>query len=260
MRIEARASLIIEGDRRPLWARIRDELLQRISTGEFDVEFPGELVLANDYGVSRGTVRSALRPLREMGYISAERGSRPHIIADRTTSSYGAIYSLFETVTTAGHSQSSITLEQQISQSVAVATRLELAKDSNLFELRRVRLADGEPLAVDHTWLAVSAASALLVVDFGSTALYKELRERCGITMTGAKETLTASRAGAELGDALRCGVDEIVLSITRIGYAHGRAIEFRQTSIRADRYTVHTTLGAIPTSSVGFPIAGNDQ
>jgi GntR family transcriptional regulator len=231
-------------DRRPLWEKIRDDLLARISAGEFDSAFPGELALTRDYGVSRGTIRSALRPLRDSGYVSAERGNRPHIIAERTTSSYGAIYSLFETVTSAGHSQLSITLTQKMAQNPAVAERLGLPHHAPLFELRRVRLADDEPLAVDHAWIAVPGAQALVPVDFRSTALYKELRERCETTMTGAEETLTAGRAGPDIASALGCDPDEIIVRIERIGFSDGTAIEFRQTCIRADRYTVRTTLG----------------
>src|SRR5499427_4290699 len=48
----------------PLWAQLRADLRRRLDAGAFDEEFPGELALVEEYGVSRHTVRSALRDLR----------------------------------------------------------------------------------------------------------------------------------------------------------------------------------------------------
>src|SRR2546430_2153684 len=47
----------------PLWAQLRADLRRRLDAGAFDDEFPGELALVEEYGVSRHTVRSALSGL-----------------------------------------------------------------------------------------------------------------------------------------------------------------------------------------------------
>src|SRR5215813_15590435 len=78
----------------PLWAQLRADLRRRLDAGAFDEEFPGELALVAEYGVSRHTVRSALRDLRAEGIVVAERGRRPRRAShDLITQPLGALYS-----------------------------------------------------------------------------------------------------------------------------------------------------------------------
>src|SRR5215813_6410797 len=78
----------------PLWAQLRTDLRRRLDEGAFDEEFPGELALVEEYGVSRHTVRSALRDLRAEGLVVAERGRRPRRAShDLITQPLGALYS-----------------------------------------------------------------------------------------------------------------------------------------------------------------------
>src|SRR5512139_1399683 len=58
----------------PLWAQLHADLLKRMSAGEFADGFPGEHALTSSYGLSRHTVREALRKLRHDGVLVAERG------------------------------------------------------------------------------------------------------------------------------------------------------------------------------------------
>ena len=51
----------------PLWKKVSADLMEEIHNGVFASGFPGEVELAKRYGVSRGTIRAALRPLREAG-------------------------------------------------------------------------------------------------------------------------------------------------------------------------------------------------
>src|SRR3954449_2592267 len=61
----------------PLWEQLLADLRRRLDHDEFAVAFPGELALVAQYGVSRHTVREAVRRLREEGLVIAGRGSAP---------------------------------------------------------------------------------------------------------------------------------------------------------------------------------------
>lgn len=228
----------------PLWARIDQDLRARLAAGDFADRFPGELDLAEQYGVSRGTIRVALRSLRESGMVSAERGRSQRIVADSGSSSFGPIYSLFEQVTTAGLSQRSVTLTQGACVNPEAAQHLGVNPETRLFQLSRVRFANNVPLAVDHAWLPWDLAHQLLTVDFRSTALYRELRERCGVVLDSGEESLSAELASAELAKALECTTDTVIFRIERTGYRAEAPVEFRRTLIRADRYTVQRHFG----------------
>lgn len=72
---------LVRSASRPLWAQLRDDLMARLGAGEFAAAFPGELALTAEYGVSRHTVREALRRLRADGLVAADRVWLPAALA-----------------------------------------------------------------------------------------------------------------------------------------------------------------------------------
>ena len=236
--------------RRPLWESIGADLADRVASGEFTDGFPGELDLAEAYGVSRGTIRNALRPLRETGFISAQRGRKPRAIVGGRGSTFGPVYSLFASVQESGMTQRSVVLDRRLVTDPVIAARLALPPTEELLKLSRLRLADEEPFAVDHVWLPADRVRPLLGVDFAETALYKELRDRCGITVDGGLEELRADVASAVDVERLGCALGAPMFRIQRIGYHRGTAVELRCSHILGERYSVNATFGAgVPSS-----------
>jgi len=83
----------------PLWRQVLADLTRRVAAGEFTEGFPGEHALRAQYGVSRQTVRQALRTLREEGVVTAERGRAPRLgTPTEIEQPLGALYSLFASV------------------------------------------------------------------------------------------------------------------------------------------------------------------
>ena len=228
----------------PLWESIAAHLSTRVGGGEFAEGFPGEIELAREYGVSRGTIRSALRPLRETGTISAHRGQKPRVIRGGESDSFGPVYSLFESVQASGMTQRSIVLIREIATDPDVATQLSLPHEEQLFHLSRLRLADDKPLAVDHVWLPADRVRPLLNVDFAETALYRELRERCGITLEGGREEARAAIASVADVESLGCAIGAPIFRIRRIGFSSGVPLELRCSHILGDRYLMTSTFG----------------
>ncbi|TFD80834.1 UTRA domain-containing protein [Cryobacterium psychrophilum] len=93
-------------------------------------------------------------------------------------------------------------------------------------------------------WLPAARVRPLLVVDFADTALYKELRERCGITLDGGREEIRADTAAATDLKSLDCAVGAPIFRISRIGFHQGSALELRCSRIRGDRLVVTATFG----------------
>src|SRR5258708_38468655 len=93
----------------PLWQQVRNDLRTRLEQGEFTGSFPGEHELRAQYGVSRHTVREALRELRQEGLVTAARGQQPRLAAEAYIEQpIGALYSLFASVEAAGLEQRSL--------------------------------------------------------------------------------------------------------------------------------------------------------
>src|ERR1019366_8425641 len=122
----------------PLWAQLRADLQRRLAAGAFTKAFPRELALVSEYGGSRQTVR------------------------DRPAGG-------------AGLRQASIVRARDLCADGVIADRLGLEASTPLFHLERLRLAGGEPLALDTVWPPAEIAAPLLEAN---TALYDELAAR----------------------------------------------------------------------------------
>lgn len=224
----------------PLWLQLRADLERRLEAGEFSMSFPGELELRNDYGVSRYTVREALRALREAGTVTADRGRAPRVSrAAEISQPLGALYSLFKSVEEQHLSQRSVVLRLDAQADAHVSVRLGLEESTPLVRLERLRLADDQPLAIDCAWLPASLAAPLLSVDFTHTALYDELATHCGIRLTGGHERIRAAVPAPAQRQLLDVGPESAVMVVERMGLANGVPVEWRTSVIRGDRFSV---------------------
>ena len=90
----------------PLWEQLLADLRHRLDRDEFADAFPGELALVAEYGVSRHTVREAVRRLRDEGLVIAGRGRTPRRAEPAAIEQpLGEAYSLFTAVEATGSQQ-----------------------------------------------------------------------------------------------------------------------------------------------------------
>lgn len=224
----------------PLWAQLLTDLRRRLEAGEFADAFPGELALVGEYGVSRHTVREALRRLRDEGTVVAGRGRSPRLAEQaEIRQPLGALYSLFSSVEAAGLSQRSVVRTLEVRADGVIAARLRLEESTPLVYLERLRMAGTSPLAVDRVWLPESIAAPLLDVDLTHTALYTELAQVCGVTLTGGREDIRAVIPTSAERDLLAVGPDVAAFAIERLGLVGSDAVEWRHTLVRGDRFAV---------------------
>ncbi|MCS7479044.1 GntR family transcriptional regulator [Umezawaea endophytica] len=245
------------GGSTPLWRQLQRELLTRMEAGEFTDRFPGELALVEHYGVSRHTVRQALSGLRADGVVVAERGRRPRVAAPpEIQQPMGALYSLFASVEASGLAQRSVVRRLDVRADAVVAERLDLEGSAPLVYLERLRLAGGVPLALDRVWLPADLAAPLVSADFTHTSLYAELRERAGVRLDRGREDVHAVVPTAAERGWLECPVGAAAFSINRLGFAEGRAVEWRHTVVRGDRFALTADFSA----HAGYQLVGSSR
>ncbi|HVB26509.1 MAG TPA: GntR family transcriptional regulator [Mycobacteriales bacterium] len=222
----------------PLWAQLRDRLTRRLDAGEFLDTFPTEAQLCAAYGVSRYTVRQALRGLRAAGRVVAEpgRGSRA-VETGPIDQPLGALYSLFRAVEAAGQRSRSVVrvLDERCDR--VAAGRLGLDPACPLVFLERLRLADDEPLAFDQLWMPAELAAPLLDVDFTNTAFYDELAQHCGLRVHQGGERIHALVPTAAQRRLLGIDTRTAVLRIERLATWRMRPAEWRISLVRGDRF-----------------------
>lgn len=221
----------------PLWAQLEAELRTRLDEGEFDDGFPTDAQLVSRYGVSRHTVREAIRHLNKTGILKRERGRGTVVNRAEFEQPLGGLYSLFRSIEAAGVEQTSEVLALCATQDSEAASRLGLDENADLFFLERIRRAGDQPLAVDRAWLPLSLAEPLLQADFSHTALYDELERACGVRPNRGWERLTPVLPSFSDRERLELKRNDAAFFLERLGKHNDEVIEWRTTTIRGDRY-----------------------
>jgi len=221
----------------PLWAQLESALKDRLDDHEFDDRFPTDNELVNEYGVSRHTVREAIRHLNSSGILRRERGRGTVVNRSEFEQPLGALYSLFQSVESSGASQRSHVLQLREDVDPAIAENLGLAGDTSLLLLERLRCADDEPLALDRSWLPMDLARPLMSSDFERTALYDELAKRVGVAPDAGWERIAPVLPSPDERALLTMRRGEAAFFLERLGTADGTPIEWRTTLIRGGRY-----------------------
>lgn len=237
----------------PLWAQVCADLRRRIEAGDFTAGFPGELTLTEEYEVSRHTIREALRVLRGEGVLRSQRG-RPTIVEPTVyRQSLGTLSSLFESVAAQGATPRSDVLRLASTVNASVCAELGIDEDTELIVIERLRYADDQPIAHDVSWLPADIARPLLARDLSHAALYAEL-QGLGVVIDGGSERVTAERAPRHIAELLDLAADAPLLLLERRATAQGRPVEWRETHVRADRFSLEaqwSTTGSTLTAAV---------
>lgn len=222
----------------PLWSQLLSTLTQRIENGEFRDHFPTDKELMETYKVSRQTVREAVRRLEQDGMLTRQRGKGTTLIKTEFTQTLGTLYSLFNEVESTGAVQKSIILAQEIIKKPEIALELQLEPTEELFFLKRIRLANEIPLAIDHAYLPANKTKALMEVNFEHTALYVELEKRSNLRPIYGHEDIIAVIPSVSEKETLEIGDGVGAFEIRRKSFSSDGPLEWRSTLIRGDRYS----------------------
>ena len=221
----------------PLWAQLEALLKLRLASGEFSDRFPTDGELVEQYGVSRHTVREAIRHLNTDGILRRERGRGTVVTRTEFEQPLGALYSLFQSIESSGVEQRSQVLRLEETTDATIAEQLELTADAKLLFVERLRCADDQPLALDRAWLPMKIAGPLISSNLEHTALYDELERLCGVRPDAGWERIAPILPSPSVRSLLKIRRGEAAFFLERLGTSKGTPLEWRTTTIRGDRY-----------------------
>lgn len=236
-------ALTLGSDQRlPLYQRLRDEILAKISSGEWrpGEPIPTEAELTKTYSVAIGTVRKAVDTLVADGLLQRSQGRGTYVRRPDFNSSF---FRFFRQVNSSGEHQVpqsrivSLSLEQAPAE---VIEALKLSTTDAVIRMQRVRTSGERAIFTEVIWLPASRFAKLLEIDpqdFGNL-LYPFYEEQCGQLVASAKETLTVELADAQTGAAL--GIDSgkpvVVIERTALSYDN-TPLEYRISRGAADTF-----------------------
>jgi GntR family transcriptional regulator len=228
----------------PLYFQIALHFEAAIRSGALapGVRLENEVQLAQELGLSRPTVRAAFLYLVEKGLVERRRGYGTVVTKEKINRDV-ELTSLYDDLAGSGKIPSTKVLRNEVTHATeAVADALQLAEGSLVVSLGRIRLADGEPIALLHNYLP--AALVHLSNDMLAQHGLYELLRASGIRLASAIQRMGAKTASGAEARSLDEARGTALLTVERITYdAQGRPVEFGQHVYRASRYAFTTRL-----------------
>jgi GntR family transcriptional regulator len=141
--------------------------------------------------------------------------------------------------TKAGFTPSSrLLLQKVVPAGTEPAGILKIQTGERILHLRRLRLANEEPLALEDSHILLSRFPGLAEIDFSDRSLYETLRHRYGTRFGWADETIEAVPATAEEAKLLTISRRSSLLCISRtLMAADNTPLEYAVSRYRGDRY-----------------------
>ncbi|MGE5552276.1 MAG: GntR family transcriptional regulator [Bacteroidota bacterium] len=217
----------------PLVRQVRDGLRQRIQEGVWQTgqRIPSERELAESLGISRLTVRLAINDLVAEGLLHRQQGKGTFVAWRRIEQTLGRFYSFTEEMARRGMRPSSVVL------SFTTGMRAPPGLDGTTHCLVRLRLADGEPVMLETTYISANLCPGLTRESLETAPLYELLRQRYGIRFGQARETFEPVIVPAPVARDLGVEPGSATLMLERtILDEQGRWLEFTQSFVRGDR------------------------
>jgi GntR family transcriptional regulator len=227
-------------------------ILQQTGDG---MRLPPERELAQRLGVARETLRHALQELQGSGQLDRRQGAGT-FVAGHAWLKPLQLHSFSEDMRERGLVPSSQILSTKLLRADAkVALKLKIVPGSAALEVRRLRLASGQPMALETAYLARDRLPGFDPSVLATQSLYELLARQHGIHVRNAAQEITATVLTEAEAQLLDVAPFSPALVVERQVFASdGEVVEYGKSIYRADRYRFEVNVGRGAAAEEGAP------
>lgn len=232
--------MINKENKMPLYLQLMRLLMDKVEKGVYEEhgQLPSERELCEIYDVSRITVRQALQELEREGIIYKLHGKGTFVAPKKYDQQLDTFYSFTEEMKKLGKHPTTKILSFEIHPvNEYLSLKMGLSSSSKVYKLIRLRLADGEPLMYETTYLPYAQFPNLSEDDFEKQAMYDLFRQTYAKNITNATEKFTATLLTAEEASYLEAISGQAAMSIKRFAYHKNQLIEYTISIARGDKF-----------------------
>lgn len=224
----------------PLYVQIRDKLRRQILDGSYEVHerLPSENEMMNAFGVSRITIRQALRDLHNEGLVFSAQGKGTFVSKPKAVQNVQRLEGFGEAMAAQGYVASARVLSiQQMKASKAVVASLDLQPGDEVVEVKRVRYLNRSPVCIENSYFPMEIGQRLFGLDL-SGDIFPMLENLFSIPLGGADIGLDSILADDEAQQYLNLKAGEAILRVERLTHdSNGRPIDFEYLCFRGDSF-----------------------
>ncbi|HET6710382.1 GntR family transcriptional regulator [Amycolatopsis sp.] len=232
------------GSPEPLYFQVSRQLHAAIEDGRLPAgaRLGNEVDLAASLRLSRPTIRQAIQTLVNQGLLVRRRGVGTQVVRTKVARPL-RLSSLFDDLAGLGGKPGSAVLVNRVEEAGAeVAELLEAPGLTHVRRLKRLRSADGEPLALMNNYLPDGVLDPA-DDELRERGLYQLLRSG-GVRLHAAEQHIGARLATEEDAELLDEEPGAALLTTQRTTYDDtGRVVEYGWHVYRASRYTFNLSL-----------------
>ncbi len=229
-----------------LYYQLKDVIINKIKSNEWpiDMKIPTERELCKMFNISRITVRQTLKELEYEGFIHRKQGKGTFVAAPKYEQHLNSFYSFSEEIRKLGAVPSTNIIYFQILESnESISQIMNIDEGSSIISIKRLRLANKEPFAVETSYIPYDIAKQLTRESVEKYGLYNSLKDICGVIPDEAEETFGAVLTDSESSLYLKVKNHSAALSLERVTKANGGIVEYCIGIIRGDMYKYKVVL-----------------
>lgn len=227
----------------PLFGRVKASVLEAVENGELRPgdRIPSQRELCKRFGISLMTARRAINELIGEGVIYALPGKGLFVAARKQPAESGPLVGFSEDMQRRGMRPSSRLLESGlVAATPFLARMLGVEPESELVYIRRLRLANDHPIALQAGYVVHRYCPGLLAHNLETASLFSVLREEYGLRLADSRVAVESVLANGEEAGLLGVPVPAALLVTEQLTFLdNGHTIEFTRTKYRGDRYQI---------------------
>ena len=227
----------------PLYYQLATLIREKIVTGQFAPgdRLPSESEMANNFGLSRMTIRQAMTNLEEDGLIRRERGRGTFVTEKPPIRSADLeLDRSIDDLISMGLSTSVRLLElEEVAATEKEAVELDLELGSPIIRCKRLRYFHDDPYCYIVNHVVADVGRRINAANWRQGSVLKYIEEDLGVPLRLAKQRLRATLAGGVLAKWLQVRIGAPLLLVDYdIRTDENRPVEMAELYYRSDIYS----------------------